>query len=264
MDANPMAGRCTVDPTAAPLPEEWVALRDAAAAPFTRDEECALLAALFDAKPPQSSPAFIVFTGPPGSGKSSCRTAALEALGLEVDEVVVVDSDEMREFHHGWRALMQLRNAEGALIAFTDAQKLGSRACQAMKERLVTSAVQQRKHVMLTIVKQGKRDTLLELALQAGFTLHLVVIVTSLQHIVQRAELRARDTGRVTTPQTTDTLAAIVDNVAVLLPRVSGGVVVLDNSGTCGSPQLLLRAGSGSVVPVEHLRDVCRRGFGLS
>eukprot|EP00667_Euglena_gracilis_P024879 EG_transcript_28887 len=182
-----MAGRRCVDPAARPLPEQWVALRTAAAAPFSPAEERAVLSAVFDAKPSQNVPAFIIFTGPPGSGKSSCRVMALEAIGINPDEVVVVDSDEMREFHHGWQALMELRDDEGHLLAFNDAQKLGSQACQTLKERLVGLAVQHRKHVLLTIVKQGKRDALLELALQAGFALHLVVVAARLEHLVQRA-----------------------------------------------------------------------------
>eukprot|EP00667_Euglena_gracilis_P025547 EG_transcript_30072 len=53
------------DPAARPLPEQWVALRTAAAAPFSPAEERAVLSAVFDAKPSQNVPAFIIFTGPP-------------------------------------------------------------------------------------------------------------------------------------------------------------------------------------------------------
>ena len=168
-------------------------------------------------------PRALFLIGPAAAGKSAVRRRTEEMLQIVLDDYVEIDGDEFREQHMGWMEVLKGDMTTG----YKDALNVLLRYTRVLKKRILATAMEQRKNILLPSTGSNFQKLIdeAEKVRQAGYRVDVVGLVVSHNETRARALNRAHTNGRwnVVTKEKWESAMKAIVHFADPLQYVSGG-----------------------------------------
>jgi len=215
--------------------------------PYTQEElqACRVVSGIDKAAsvPEGTKPTVLVVIGPGAAGKSTALPMANKTLDIVVDEFVMVDGDDLRSCHQGWKAHIEQENVHGYKDAF---DIFRDNPDMKMKEKLMKESMESRKNLVVPINKS--KPGILQKFKDKDYKVFVLAMLTSAEESKARCINRANENGRYPGAQKVAYLQCLDDLVELCRPEHSDKVVVIDSTDFANMKTVFSRINDMSVV----------------
>jgi len=181
------------------------------------------------------NPIAVFISGLPGSGKSSCTQNIMDCMGIDRSDLVDIDFDLIRNFHETYRVLLNpIGKTTLPIESFLELvpwfmEGTNFEHVLFQRENSIISDMLSRKisFIMKAILSTAGCYEWVQYVRESGYTILFIHVDCSIQEAMKRAEFKAYQTGRWSSP---DFISSKEAGLLEWLPRIANFV-----QNQCGS-----------------------------